>query len=232
MTPARLAILQAKWHILPDRQTNAVLYRQTAPGTYSANALTAAFRRPKGYLEADVSNGVYLVEKVDWWVPKAVYSAQPYPGDYLLWPHPIHGDVAYTVGKDGVDEVGALGTWCLHTVRPNLNAALTRVVNVYRPQPGQDAGGGVTRGNPTTLASNIPAAVEVLDTFKIAPVEQGVTFGKLQLPNPVRVYIAVTIRVQPHDYLIDSTGVTYTVQNDSNVNRIGEFMALDCLQTQ
>lgn len=220
--------LRSYWRKLPDPQAVTV-YKQTAPAVYSGTAGVTAFRRPQGLVEADVSKGVYLFDKVDWLIPKEKYPAYLYPGDTLTWAHPTLGGLLYTVGKEGVEEVGALGTWRLHCVRPNFNAALTRVVTVYRPQPGQDAGGGVTRGTPTVVAGPFPAALQQFSTFSVGgnAVEAQETWGKRITPVPVKVYCPVSFRVQPHDYLVDDAGLSYTINADSNFGVLAEFMALD-----
>jgi hypothetical protein len=225
--------------MIPSADRGPVVFeRQTDAGEYSARPISTAWFRTAEVGEADASNGAYLTERLVWFVPRSLLPVQPVPGDRIrvVQPHksayPVAGKT-FVVDTDGSRAVNAEGCWRMKTTRPYINPALAETINIYRKQPRRDDGGMVYDGTPTIVAGPLQAAVQVSDTFAVAPVQATEVFGKFQLPNPVRIFLDVIVRVQPEDYVVrTSDGQRYTVLNDSNVNRVGQFMSLDCVLHQ
>lgn len=221
-SPINQRLLQNGWQLVPGRVT-VQFRRQTAPGTYTATTVRDAWRRHKGTSEAAPSLGAYLFDAVDWYFPMARYPSSPLPGDVVRY-----NSQDYYIDPDGVQEVGAQGSWLCHTRRPNISAALSEDITIYRPTAGVDAEYRITQASATVIANAVPCAVQVADTFGVVAVGVEEILGKLQQPQLVTIYLPVTVRLQPHDYIQRADGSKYSLSGDLKINRLGEFMALNC----
>jgi len=221
-SPINQRLLQNGWQLVPGRVT-VQFRRQTAPGTYTATTVRDAWRRHKGTSEAAPSLGAYLFDAVDWYFPMARYPSSPLPGDVVRY-----NSQDYYIDPDGVQEVGAQGSWLCHTRRPNISAALSEDITIYRPTAGVDAEYRITQASATVIANAVPCAVQVADTFGVVAVGVG-HFDHLfeSLGSGGRSDFG-TVRLQPHDYIQRADGSKYSLSGDLKINRLGEFMALNC----
>jgi len=222
--------------MIPAVDRGACVFKdQTTSGVYTDVAISDFWFRQGGIEEAEVSDGAYLVEMILGYIPRELLAAQPLPGDLVASfaaqksDYPLTGKT-FVVGKKGAKAVNAEGVWEMNLHRPFVNPAEAEEIDVYRPQPGITDDGLVDDGTATLIGTNIVAAIQESDTFKVAPIQSQEVYGRLQNPQPVRIFIETTLRVQPKDYVVRaSDGRRYTILNDSNVNRVGEFQAFDCI---
>jgi len=229
--------LRGLWRsMIPEEDRAAfTLRRQTSLGVYTDTVIDTFWFRQGGVEEAEASNGAYLYENITGYVPRELFESQPLPGDLAASfasqkdDYPLTGKT-FVIGKKGSKAVGAEGVWEMNLQRPFVNPSLSELVNVFRPQPGITDDGLLDDGTATLIGDEITAAIQESDTFAIAPVQSQEAYGRLQIPQPVRIYIETLLRVQPKDYIIRlSDNRRYTVLNDSNINRVGEFQAFDCI---
>lgn len=217
----------------------AVLFqKETAPWVYTDTQIPEAWFRQGSIVEAENSNGAYLVEELKWYIPREFLPDQPYPNNRITSisaqksGYPL-GNKTFVVGKDGSKAIGAEGVWEINAVRPFVNPARGEIVTVYRKQPVVGYGGIIEDGTPTILAGPILAAIQEADTFRVAAVESEEVFGRFQNPQPVRIFLNISIRVQPHDFVIrQSDNRRYTIFNDASINLVGQFMELHCQVNQ
>lgn len=225
-------LMRRGWHMMPDRVT-VVFLNQVSPGVYTTANVHNCWRRGRGLAEAENSQGVYVMLSADWYIPKESHPGQPTPGDVIRFaagssaPHAaMSGD--YIIIPDGVTEVGAMGAWKCATAMWSLQGGLTDTVTIYRPSVAIGPGGrAIHSGAPAVLSAAAPAKIQVVDTFALTPITASELAGKLVIPNPARVYLTTSVRVQPHDYMVDQHGLRWTVRNEYFVNLLGALQAID-----
>ena len=193
-------------------------YRQTSGSTYDSGTALNVQWRPQRTHEAEPSSGAYQLEEVNIRVLKAQLSVTPQVGDTVN-----NGTNTYVIGANGVREVGALGAWECSLARPFLKDVVDTTISIYRPQPTQDSSYRLRRGTETTVATGIPAYLQLQDPTSV---EEDM-YGKMAQAQAYSCYISQTISgLQPHDRIVDAAGVSYSYEGTVNLNRIGVFQHL------
>lgn len=224
--------LRTKWKTVPDRVSVEFL-NQTAHGVY-ADAVTVcdAIRRPGDLREGDVSQGRYLIDANEWYIPKVRLTTRPTPGDVIRFtPDPdelIHAHAAgdWVIGKEGVGEANNLGCWRVHTVKPQIQEAISTTLTVYRPALAQDSEGAVVEGALTEIASDVPCALQEASTFGQYAVEVSGVLGKKQHPRLGRAFIPGLVLILPHDRAETADGRRWEIQAYDNIDVLGQYMSL------
>lgn len=220
--------MRLAWRQMPDR-VGITLRVETSAGVYTDVPVSNCFRRPApGLLEAEFSAAAYVRRMETWYIPKAMYPAEPKPRWIVRLatvtntasPHyGLGGD--YYILPEGVSEAGALGCWKCSTGLWFIQPALAQVVNIYRPTTGVGDGGRPVNTSTTTIGTNISVYIQGNEGDDAID-----AYGKMQLLNHAVCYLPSALVVQPHDFLIDAGGLKWSIVGDLFTNMLGALMAV------